>query len=107
MGSSRRSDFTGRQARSLESSPRPTSKVHIRPLNGIVKPAAHCRPEDLRLLYSHLSTAVNVTNVCVAALEAQAADCDADVAEVLRRYVSDPLSEKIEQLDRLIAGGAS
>jgi hypothetical protein len=48
---------------------------------------------------------VSVVNVCVAALEAQAAHRDLDAAEALQRCVSDVLWEQIERLDRLIIEG--
>jgi hypothetical protein len=65
------------------------------------------RPIDVKSLRTKLSVAVSVVNVCVAALEAQAAHRDVDAAEALQRCVSDPLWEQIEQLDQLIAMGAS
>jgi hypothetical protein len=56
---------------------------------------------DLKLLRSKVETVVSVVNVCVTALEGQGADVDGDTAEVLRRYVCDPLGDHIEQLERL------
>lgn len=64
-------------------------------------------PIDAESLRIKLSVAVSVVNVCVAALEAQAAHRDLDAAEALQRCVSDPLWEQIQQLDRLIARGES
>jgi hypothetical protein len=108
MGPLRRRDSTrARKARPAKSSTPPVPKGDVTRLKGIVKPPAQIRPEALKLLRVKLSIAVSVTNLCVVALEAQAADSDVDVAEVLRRYVSDPLSDHVAQLDRLIARGAT
>ena len=108
MGSLRRRDSTrARKARPPKSALHPKPTGDVTRLKGIVHPPAQHRTPDIEGLRRKLSIAVSVVNICVAALEAQAAHYDVDAAEALRRCVSDPLWEQIEQLDRLIPRGAS
>jgi hypothetical protein len=88
-------------------------KSPITALKGIVRPpaASDAQPADQRAwaeyLRVRLSITLSVVNVCAAALEAQAAGIDLDTVAALRRCVSDVLSERIEQLERMNDDGAS
>jgi len=97
-----------RKARPAKSSAALAPKGDVTRLKGMVEPAPRGGSGiDLKRLRTRLSVAVSVVNVCVATLEAQSAHRDLDAAEALQRCVSDPLWEQIEQLDHLIARGAS
>jgi len=103
MGPLRRRNSTrAGKARSAKSSSVPASKGDVIRLRGVVKAAVGSPAVDVKSLRTKLSVAVSVVNICVAALEAQAAHYDVDAAEALRRCVSDVLWEQVEQLDRYL-----
>lgn len=60
--------------------------------------------EQLRDLIRQLRLAQSVITVAIAALRRQNADYDADVADVLERYVSDRLDMEVEKLERMRIG---
>ncbi len=61
----------------------------------------------LATVREQIAIAASAAAVCGAALAAQAADSDRDVAVVLQRCMGDVLARQVEQLDCLIAGGES
>jgi hypothetical protein len=58
---------------------------------------------ELQALGRHLQVCYALVVVCVEALEAQNADCDAEIALALKRAVGDRLSEQIEKTAALAA----
>jgi hypothetical protein len=100
--SRRRDSARARRARSPQASARSGRTGDVTRPEEAVK---RCGQPDIESLRTKLSIAVSVVNVCVAALEAQAAHRDLDAAEALQRCVSDVLWEQIERLDRLIIEG--
>ena len=60
---------------------------------------------ELQMIRVGLETASAVIAVCATALEAQAADSDADIAIVLHRCVISTLERQADRIDSLLKGG--
>lgn len=61
---------------------------------------------ELGQIRNQLAAAASTVAVCSAALDAQAADHDPDVAAVLRAYVGDVLALQVQRLNALVIGSA-
>ena len=65
------------------------------------------RTDALREIRSKLEIAMAVVCISSAALRAQGADNDANVALCLQRCAGDEIDRQIERIDALLEGGAS
>ncbi|HEU4624399.1 MAG TPA: hypothetical protein VFS52_06545 [Steroidobacteraceae bacterium] len=59
--------------------------------------------DELQDVVQHLSQLPAILAVAISTLREQSADLDADVATLLQRAVSDPLSEQVRKLEALLS----
>jgi hypothetical protein len=64
-------------------------------------------PQSLKAVRARLVVVAGAARICTAALAAQAADYDQDVALVLQHCICASVDEGIQALNEILSGGAS